>query len=122
MGYISAMLLASAFLLAATWIHLEVYRHADEITIMRLVGATETAIRGPFLVAALVPGVVAGVVASAGGWHLVELVAAGATAAGLRPPVFPSWLVAAEVGLGVLLPTAAALITMARHARAGETE
>lgn len=122
LGGISTVLLASAFLLAATWIHLEVYRHADEITIMRLVGATETAIRGPFVVAALVPGICAGLAASAGGWYLVHMVAVGAESVGLRPPDFHLWLVAAEVGLGVLLPTAAALITMTRHAKAGETE
>ncbi|MBW2527930.1 MAG: hypothetical protein JRI23_27365, partial [Deltaproteobacteria bacterium] len=59
----SVVLLISAGLLAAVWVHLELYRHADEITIMRLVGATEPAIRGPFLVAAAAPGLVAGVLA-----------------------------------------------------------
>lgn len=122
LGAISVVLLISAFLLAATWIHLEVYRHADEITIMRLVGATESAIRGPFVVAALIPGICAGVLASVGGWYFVHLVGVGAEAIGLRPPVFPLWLMVVEVGLGVVLPVVAALITMARHARAGEAE
>ena len=122
MGGISVVLLASAFLLAATWIHLEVYRHADEITIMRLVGATEGAIRSPFLVAALIPGICAGVAASVGAWYMVRMVATVVAAIGLTPPVCPVWLPAAEIGVGMFLPVAAALLTMARHARAGDSE
>ncbi len=122
LGAISVILLASAFLLAATWIHLEVFRHADEITIMRLVGATESAIRSPFVVAALIPGICAGLAASVGAWYLIRMVAIAVEAVGLRPPVFPPWLVAAEIGVGVVLPMAAALVTMARHARVGETD
>ncbi len=119
---ISVVLLASAFLLAATWIHLEVYRHADEITIMRLVGATEVAIRSPFLVAALVPGLGAGLAASLGAWYLVRMVAVVVEVMGLTPPIYPMWLPAAEIGMGVLLPVSAAVVTMARHARVGETD
>jgi len=122
LGSISLILLASAFLLAATWIHLEVYRHADEITIMRLVGATERAIRSPFVVAALIPGICAGAIASVGAWYLVHLVAVAVGAVGLSAPVFPSWLAAAEIAVGVILPTLAALVTMGRHARVGETD
>jgi len=122
LGGISAVLLASAFLLAATWIHLEVYRHADEITIMRLVGATEGAIRSPFLVAALIPGICAGLVASVGAWYLVALVGSLVEAMGLNPPVYPAWLPAAEIAVGMILPVAAAMVTMARHARVGETD
>ncbi|RLE28054.1 MAG: hypothetical protein DRJ65_00945 [Acidobacteria bacterium] len=119
---ISVVLLASAFLLAGTWIHLEVYRHADEITIMRLVGATEGAIRSPFLIAALIPGICAGLAASVGAWYLVALVGTLVEAMGLTPPVCPPWLPAAEIAVGMILPAAAAVVTMARHARAGETE
>ncbi|RLE36653.1 MAG: hypothetical protein DRJ61_00260 [Acidobacteria bacterium] len=122
LGGISVILLVSAFLLAATWIHLEVYRNADEITIMRLVGATESAIRGPFVVAALIPGIFAGVAASVGAWCLVRMVAVAVETVGLSPPVFPPWLVAVEIGVGVILPIVAALVTMGRHARAGETD
>ncbi len=122
LGGISAVLMASAFLLAATWIHLEVYRHADEITIMRLVGATEGAIRSPFLVAALIPGICAGLAASGGAWYLVHLVASLVDAMGLTPPAYPVWLPAAEIAVGMILPVAAAVVTMARHARADDTE
>ncbi len=122
LGGISAVLLASAFLLAATWIHLEVYRHADEITIMRLVGATEGAIRSPFLVAALIPGICAGLAASVGAWYLVALIGTLVEAMGLTAPQYPTWMPVAEVAVGMVLPVAAAVVTMARHARAGETE
>ena len=66
MGLLSAVLLAGAVLLAAVWVHLELFRHADEITIMRLVGATERTIRGPFLVAVAIPGAVAAVLSIVG--------------------------------------------------------
>lgn len=122
LGGISAVLLVAAFLLAATWIHLEVYRHSDEITIMRLVGATESAIRSPFVVAALIPGICAGLAASWGTWYLVRMVAVAAETVGLSPPAFPIWLPAVEIGIGVILPVTAALVTMARHARVGDTE
>jgi len=122
LAIVSGILLTSAFLLAATWIHLEVYRHADEITIMRLVGVTESAIRSPFLVAALVPGIFSGLLASAGAWYLVHMVGNIVDAVGLAPPVFPGWLLVAEIGVGVILPVAAASFTMARHAKAGGGE
>lgn len=122
LGGLCSVLLASAFLLAATWIHLEVFRHADEITIMRLVGATESSIRSPFIVASLIPGLFAGVFAAAGSWFLVRLVAGAAAAVGLSQPIFPSWVLAVEIGTGMLLPVVAAMVTMARHARVSEPE
>ncbi|RLE26875.1 MAG: hypothetical protein DRJ65_04575 [Acidobacteria bacterium] len=122
LGGISIVLLASASLLAATWIHLEVYRHADEITIMRLVGATEGAIRSPFLIAALIPGICAGVGASVGAWYLVHSVGSLVESMGLTPPAYPTWLPAAEIAVGMILPVAAAIVTMARHAKLEEAE
>ena len=85
---LSVVLLASAFILAATWIHLEVYRHAEEISIMRLVGVTESAIRSPFVVAAAVPGIGAGVASVLGTLYLVSSVEDVAIRFGLHPQWF----------------------------------
>ncbi len=112
---VSGVLLAGALLLAAVWVHLELYRHADEIIIMRLVGATEGTIRGPFLVAVAVPGLVAGVVSVIG----AELTVAGlsrlTSALGLSPMSLPPSVLALQVAIGALLPVLTAVITLARH-------
>jgi cell division transport system permease protein len=116
----SAVLLISAVLLAAVWVHLELYRHADEITIMRLVGATESTIRGPFLVATVAPGVVAGALAALGTSAVLEALSGMAVVLGLpRLGVSPG-LLAAQAGAGVVLPLAAAVITLMRHAAVDE--
>ncbi len=122
LGSLSMVLLASAFLLAATWIHLEVYRHGDEITIMRLVGATEGAIRGPFFFAAFVPGLCAGILAALSAGYLLDRVGRGVETLGLVRPEFPGWLAVVVVGLGAGVPALAAAVTLARHARADEGE
>lgn len=112
----SAVLLIAAALLAAVWVHLELYRHADEITIMRLVGATESAIRGPFLVATAAPGLVAGVLAVLGTSAVVDGLSSLAEVLGLPALTVAPGLLAAQAGAGVALPLAAAAITLMRHA------
>ena len=112
----SAVLLISAVLLAAVWVHLELYRHADEIIIMRLVGATESAIRGPFLVATVAPGLVAGALAALGTSALVDALSGLAEVLGLPGLTVSLGLLAAQAGAGVVLPLAAAVITLTRHA------
>lgn len=117
---LSVMLLASACLLAAVWVHLELYRHGDEITVMRLVGATESTVRGPFVTAVAVPAVAAGVVAvvlSAAGCRAVSRLTA---AVGLPPVDLGLAVAAAQVVVAVLLPVAVAVVTLQRHAVADE--
>jgi cell division protein FtsX len=116
LGLTSAALLVAAALFAAVWVHLELYRHADEITIMRLIGATESAIRSPFLMATLVPGVGAAVLATTGSLMIVARLSRMTEALGLPSlAVSPAALVV-EVVVGCALPLAAALFTLARHA------
>jgi len=112
----SAVLLVSAALLAAVWVHLELYRHADEITIMRLVGATESAIRGPFLVATVAPGVVAGTLAVLGTTAVIDGLSRLAEVLGLPALTVSPGLLAAQAGAGVVLPLVSATVTLMRHA------
>ena len=112
----SAVLLVSAALLAAVWVHLELYRHADEITIMRLVGATESAIRGPFLVATVAPGVVAGALAVLGTTAVIDGLSRLAEVLGLPALTVSPGLLAAQAGAGVVLPLVSATVTLMRHA------
>ena len=112
---IAAALIASAVLLTGVWVHLEVHRNAEEIAIMRLMGATESTVRGPFLVAVMAPAVIAAaasgvMTAAAVGW-----MARVATPLGLRAASAPPLVLAAEVLGALLLPLGAALFTFERY-------
>ena len=63
-----AGLLGAAIFTIASVIRLTAYLHHEETGIMRLVGATEFFIRGPFYVEGLLQGVIGGLVASAALW------------------------------------------------------
>lgn len=115
-GVVSFVLLAGAVLLAAVWVHLELYRHADEVTIMRLVGATESTIRGPFLVAVTIPGVVAGILSVMGSLTTVSGLSKLALALGLSAMSIPPSVLGMQLASGILLPLLAAIVTLARHA------
>jgi cell division transport system permease protein len=116
MGVLSAILLAGAVLLAAVWVHLEVFRHADEITIMRLVGATERTIRGPFLVAVAIPGAVAAVLSIIGSITATSGLSRLTSDLGLSPIAVPPAVLVAQAAASLVLPVVAALLTLARHA------
>ncbi len=116
LGLVSLVLLACTGLLVAIWVHLELYRHGDEITIMRLVGATEATIRGPFLVAIAIPAGVAGALAIAGTIGLTTVFTRLAAALGLPPLAPNAALLVGQVVVAVALPLAAAGFTLARHA------
>jgi cell division transport system permease protein len=113
---VSGVLLAGAFLLASVWVHLELYRHGDEITIMRLVGATEGTIRGPFLFAVVVPGLVAGAVAALASTATVGGLSRLTISLGLSAISTPPVVVVLQIVVGGLLPLVASTITLARHA------
>jgi cell division protein FtsX len=116
LGGASVVLLLSAALLAAVWVHLELYRHADEITVMRLGGATEAALQGPFLVATAAPGLVAAVLAILGTLTVTDWLSRLTGALALPPVTVSPLILAAQAAVGILLPLAAATITLARHA------
>ena len=115
-GVVSFVLLAGAVLLAAVWVHLELYRHADEVIIMRLVGATESTIRGPFLVAVTIPGIVAGILSVVGSLTHVPIILILGSALGLSAMSIPPSVLVLQIAAGIFLPLLAAVITLARHA------
>lgn len=116
LGLFSALLLLAATLFAAVWVHLELYRHADEVTIMRLVGAAESAIRGPFIVASFVPGAVGAGLALLGTLLAAAWLSRLVGALGLPPILVPAGALVVEVVLACGLPLAAAVFTLSRHA------
>jgi cell division transport system permease protein len=113
---IGGVLLAAAVLLASVWVHLEIYRHGDEITIMRLVGATEGAIRGPFLVAVAAPGLVAALLATLCTWALASGASGLVQPLGLPPFSVAPWVLMGQALAAVALPLTAAGLILARHA------
>ncbi len=115
LGLLSLALVLGAALLASVWTHLEMYRHADEITIMRLVGATEGAVRGPFLAAITVTGLLAGILGAAATWGLVHQLGTVAATVGLASPPLPAWIPVLQLLVGVALPLATAWAALARH-------
>jgi len=71
---LGGILLGAAIFTIASIIRLTAYLHHEEITIMRLVGATEFFIRGPFYVEGLIQGLLGGVLASAGLYASYQLI------------------------------------------------
>jgi len=65
---LAAVLLAAAVFTIASVVRLTAYLYHDEIAIMRLVGATEFFIRGPFYAEGLLQGTVGALLAGAGLW------------------------------------------------------
>jgi len=120
MATISAILLFVGVLMAGTWTHLEIYRHADEISIMRLVGATESAIRGPLVIALLIPGFLAGLLACGGSLILIRQVNAAISGLGLGEAEMTIPMALVLMLLGPVIPGLAAILTLARHARNDE--
>jgi len=82
---------------------------------MRLVGATESTIRGPFLVAVAIPGVVAGILSVVGSLTTVSGLSKLASALGLSAILVPTSVLVLQLTTSVLLPLLAAVITLARH-------
>jgi len=117
---IAAALVAGAVLLAAVWVHLEILRHGEEIAIMRLMGATEATVRGPFLVAVAAPALVAAVASVVSTLVAVGWMAQLAAPLGLTAGGVPAAILAGEILAAAGLPMAAALITLERHTSDGE--
>lgn len=115
---LGAVLLTAAVFTTASVIRLSAYIHRDEISIMRLVGATEFFIRGPFYTEGLLQGLVgAGVaVLALFGTHRMllgegdTLVVSLLTARFLAPP-----LIGILLGLGGLAGLAGALVSLRRE-------
>jgi cell division protein FtsX len=113
---ISLVLVVSAALLAGVWVHLELYRHADEITVMRLIGATEGAIRGPLLLAVTVPGGAAAVMAPLATSALARIISDAISVLGLPPIAMSASVMVLQAAVAATLPVFAAVLVLARHA------
>lgn len=112
---VTLTLLASVALLIGVWIRLELYRHGDEITIMRLIGATEGVIQGPFLVAVTLPGLIAGVLSAVGTIALCAALSRLTAAAGLPSLETTFTITMFQLFIGTSLPLVTGVVTLRRH-------
>jgi cell division transport system permease protein len=116
---LGAVLLAAAIFTIASVVRLTAYLYREEISIMRLVGATEFFIRGPFLAAGLIQGLLGGGLALAGLFAAYHLVGARQLPTVLGSTLFSSFLTLAQVALLLALGGAAGLLGAALSLRRG---
>jgi cell division transport system permease protein len=108
---------AVAVVIIGVTIRLTLMQRAREISIMRLVGATNWFIRGPFLLEGALKGLLGGllslVLCYAG--YLLFRDQSGGTFAGVI--FFPPYQMVSIVGFGVLLGLGGSLVSVGRHLR-----
>ncbi|HYG65884.1 MAG TPA: permease-like cell division protein FtsX [Thermoanaerobaculia bacterium] len=107
---LGAGLLAAAIFTIMSVIRLTAYLHHEEISIMRLVGATEFYIRGPFYAEGLLQGLLGGGLASAGLYGAYQLLHArspGSLFTTVLAGTFLSWR---EIAFLILLGGGAGLL------------
>lgn len=107
----AAFALVSVVLIGAT-IRMAVLSRAREISIMRLVGATDGFIRLPFLIDGLLKGVLGGVLALGLTWLAPYLVRNVVSTA-----FFPPWLAWSGVAAGAILGFVGAALSVGRQLR-----
>ncbi len=104
-----AGLLGAAIFTIASVIRLTAYLHHEETEIMRLVGATEFFIRGPFYVEGLLQGLLGGFLASGALWGVYQLVHVKSRGSLLSTLLALDFLSLQEVAFLVVLGGAAGL-------------
>jgi cell division transport system permease protein len=104
------VLLVCAIFTIASVIRLTAYLYRDEIDVMRLVGATELFIRGPFYMEGLLQGTLGGVLALGALYAGYLLLAPQAPAAWLSGALTGSFLAAGQMAVLVGLGAAAGLV------------
>ena len=102
-------------------IRMAIFTRANEIKIMRLIGATNSFIRGPFLFEAAFYGVISGVIASGLSYSLLKAVGPGLNKHIYFDPTIAFveqnalLLVLAVIGSGILIGVTSSLLAMARY-------
>lgn len=123
---LGAVLLGAAVFTISSVIRLTAYLYRDEIAIMRLVGATEFFIRGPFWVEGFLQGLLGGLVALGGLWGVYRLVLQGSDPSLLQSLLSVRFLTIGEaavvVALGGLAGLTGAAVSLRRELTAPQSE
>jgi cell division transport system permease protein len=109
-------------------IRMAIYTRRDEISIMKLIGATPNYIRGPFLVEASLYGVIAGILASITVYSLIfslgqkvaEAPEFAETYEFFTQPATVVLMVLSAVMLGILIGAVSSMLAMERHLKLKE--
>ncbi len=104
-------------------IRMAIFTRRDEISIMKLIGATPNYIRGPFLVEASLYGVIAGAIANSVVYSLVFFVGSKVsdtpefeqTYAYFTQPSTITLMLLSSITLGVLIGVVSSMLAMERH-------
>ena len=102
-------LLGAAIFTIASVIRLTAYLHHEEISVMRLVGATEFFIRGPFYVEGFLQGLLGGLVASGSLWAVYHFLHVRSRGSLVTSVLALDFLKAQEVAFLILLGGVAGL-------------
>jgi cell division transport system permease protein len=116
---LGAVLLAAAVFTIAAVIRLTAYLYQEEIAVMRLVGATEFYIRGPFYAEGALQGLLGGIAAVGGLWlawaAVVRRAADTLLGAVLRPEFLDLQTLLLLVGIGASAGLAGAVLSLRRE-------
>lgn len=104
-------------------IRMAIFTRRDEIAIMKLIGATPSYIRGPFLVEASLYGVIAGIIANTVVYSLVFTLGSKVadtpefeqTYAYFTQPSTVTLMLLSSITLGVLIGAVSSMLAMERH-------
>lgn len=104
-------------------IRMAIFTRRDEISIMKLIGATPNYIRGPFLVEASLYGVIAGAIANGAVYSLVFTLGSkvadtpefAETYAYFTQPSTITLMLLSSITLGVLIGAVSSMLAMERH-------
>lgn len=104
---------AVAALIIGAAIRMAIFARRDEITIMRLVGATDAFIRRPFVLEGMMTGIIGAILAVVATWGVYRLVSGAVFEMEWLPA---SWLLAGLTG-GAVVGLLASMIAVRRHLR-----
>jgi cell division transport system permease protein len=117
-GFLGGILTLAGIFTISNVIRLTVYARQDELDIMRLVGATQAYVRGPFVVEGMVQGGLGGLISVGLLWIAFRILARNALAAsdllGRAVVFLPSEVCLMIVGGGMLVGLAGSLISLGR--------
>jgi cell division transport system permease protein len=108
LALVAGLLVAAIFTIASV-IRLTAYLHSEETGIMRLVGATEFFIRGPFYIEGMLQGLIGGLLAGGGLWGGYEVLHARSQGSLFSSVLTLDFLSPRQVAFLVLLGGAAGL-------------
>lgn len=123
--FAAAIFTVISVLIIFNTIRMAIFSRSEEIAIMKLIGATPNYIRAPFIVEASLYGIVAGILATAGVYTLINSIGSkianaqiiGKTVDYYSQPSVIALMVLAAMTAGVIVAVLSSLLAMSRYLR-----